>query len=77
MTYDNMSAMSKVLMWIGLAAIVLSLPIGVHGCYKDLIADKLDEDCFACRVYRYTKADDTAFQLRESRRAERANHVKH
>lgn len=66
--------MQKALAILGVVAIVLSFTFGIHGCYRDLIADSLHEDCFLCDGYRFMQADNAAFQVRESRRAERTRH---
>lgn len=51
--------------------IVLMIPAGIHGYYRDHFGGGLDEDCWMCDLYRFHHRDDVAFQLREVNRKER------
>ena len=39
-----------------------------HGWYRDMVVDRMHEDCYFCRRYRYMMKDNAAFQIREQNR---------
>lgn len=66
-----MKAIDKLLVAVVLTvmlAIAFLFFAGLHGKYRDAIADKLHDDCIMCDIYRFTHSNNAAFAIREAKR---------